>query len=66
MSRTYRKNHSYFRKPKVQNERKQISKILSEVQSEEYQVSGINHLKQRLNVSDFEVYNSSYYQDYEN
>ena len=63
MSRTYRKNHSYFRKPQIANEKRQIATLLSEIQSEEYNVSGINHLKSRLNLPDFEVHNASYYQE---
>lgn len=67
MSRTHRKNHSYFRNPQIANEKRQIATFISELQSEEYNVSGINHLKSRMNLPDFEVHNSAYYQeDYEN
>jgi hypothetical protein len=64
MSRTYRKHNSYFRTPKTQNEKKQITNLLSDLKEEDYKVSGINHLQKRLNLpSDRdETYNSAYFQ----
>lgn len=59
MSRTYRKNRSYFRHPQIANEKRQIATLLSE----ECNVSGINRLKSRMNLPDFEVNNSAYYQE---
>jgi hypothetical protein len=51
MSRTFRKQHYHpgaLRNPKTQNEIKQIEFILSDIQDEDYTLSGMNHLHHRL------------------
>jgi hypothetical protein len=49
MSHTYRKDsYRWFRRPKTQQERKQINSILDDIQHNEYRVSGVNHLQRRL------------------
>ncbi len=51
MSRTFRNRHFHpgaLRNPKTQNEIKQIQFILTDIQDEEYNLSGMNHLHHRL------------------
>lgn len=53
MSRTYRKDHynkAALRKPKTRKEIKQLSNILDDVKSGEYEISGVNHLHHRLSA----------------
>lgn len=53
MSRTHRSdyyNKAALRKPKTRQEIKQLSNILDDVKSGEYEVSGMNHLHHRLSV----------------
>jgi hypothetical protein len=51
MSRTHRKQFYQkcaLRKPKTSQERKQLLAILDEVELQEYEISGVNHLHHRL------------------
>jgi hypothetical protein len=72
MSRTYRKlegmNHCALRHPKTTNEIKNLVGILQDIQHEDYQISGINHLHHRLSkvptAWDDKVIGAYYQEDY--
>ena len=71
MSHTYRKQFYQkcaLRKPKTSQERKQLLAILDEVELQEYEISGINHMHHRLSklphANDDVVIAAYYEQDY--
>lgn len=71
MSRTFRKKHyssCALRKPKTQSEIKQILGILSDLEDQEYSISGVNHLHHRLShlptANDDLVISAYYESDY--
>lgn len=71
MARTHRKQFYQkcaLRKPKTSQERKQILAILDEVELQEYEISGVNHLHHRLSklphANDDIVISAYYEKDY--
>lgn len=72
MSRTYRKlegmNRCALRHPKTSNERKNLIGLLQDNYVEEYEISGLNHLRHRLvncpTAWDDKVVSAYYEEDY--
>jgi hypothetical protein len=70
MARTYRDlegmNRCALRHPKTSNERKNLIGILQDLQYEDYQISGLNHLHHRLSkvpTANYDKVVSGYYQE---
>ena len=72
MSRTFRNtegmNKCALRNPKTANERKNIIGLLQDINVEEYEISGVNHLHHRLancpTAWDDKVVSAYYEKDY--
>jgi two-component SAPR family response regulator len=70
MSRTYRNlevmNRCALRNPKTSNERKNLIGIIQDNYIEEYEISGVNHLRSRLTncpTANYDKVISAYYQE---
>lgn len=70
MSRTYRNlegmNRCALRHPKTSNERKTLIGLLKDIEVEDYEFSGINHLQHRLSkvpTANYDKVVSAYYQE---
>jgi len=52
MARTYRNligmNRCALRNPRTTNERKALMSLLQDIRTEDYEISGVNHLQRRL------------------
>lgn len=72
MARTYRNlegmNRCALRRPRTSNERRQILALIHDVKTEDYEISGLNHLHHRLancpTAWDDQVISGYYQQDY--